>query len=138
MGSKHFVFTTCYIIGINILNGIYWMNLYMYHFKCNVDLSIKNGTNGLFRELSNFFSNQYTRCVRKNERDWVCVCGERERERVWYGHSKVKRKICFTNPSEKDVFNLSKCSQDDLLGNWIALAYQSMFLLHFVVRGNSL
>ena len=42
---------------------------------------------------------------------------ERERERVRYGHFKVKRKICFTNPSEKDVFNLSKCSQDDLLGN---------------------
>ena len=43
------------------------------------------------------------------------VLEERERERS--GHSKEKREICFTDSSEKDVFNLSKCSQDDLLGN---------------------
>ena len=43
--------------------------------------------------------------------------GERERERERSGHSKEKRGICFTDSSEKDVFNLSKCSQDDLLGN---------------------
>ena len=36
---------------------------------------------------------------------------ERERER------EKERDICFTNSSEKDVFNLSKCSQDDLLGD---------------------
>ena len=42
---------------------------------------------------------------------------ERERERERSGHSKEKREICFTDSSEKDVFNLSKCSQDDLLGN---------------------
>ena len=36
---------------------------------------------------------------------------ERERER------ERERDICFTNSSEKDVFNLSKCSQDDLLGD---------------------
>ena len=37
------------------------------------------------------------------------VLEKRERER--------EREICFTNSSEKDVFNLSKCSQDDLLGD---------------------
>ena len=45
------------------------------------------------------------------------VLEEKERERERSGHSKEKREIHFTDSSEKDVFNLSKCSQDDLLGN---------------------
>ena len=46
---------------------------------------------------------------------------ERERERAKNVKDQIKkrkeREICFSNSSEKDVFNLSKCSQDDLLGD---------------------
>ena len=43
---------------------------------------------------------------------------ERERERASVREMvNLGNEIRFMNSSEKDVFNLSKCSQDDLLGN---------------------
>ena len=43
---------------------------------------------------------------------------ERERERASVREMvNLRNEIRFMNSSEKDVFNLSKCSQDDLLGD---------------------